>query len=584
MDKIQRNIHKLREREKFMKKTALLVVALMLVSMILGACSAAPAATTPAATTAAAATVAATTAAEATTAEATATPAPTATGKNFNGLMLPISTTGETILVMCTQIGEAPDTDLNKGSLPIIAEIEKRTGLKIQFNASSSDNYGTVLLPLLASGTNLPDTFIMGGADLVQMGKDGTIIDLKPLMDKDAPNTMALLEKYPLTKYAITAPEGQIWGYPNRIAPADEDTSGLNLGYRLDWIQKLGLQEPQTIDDWYNMLVAFRDKDPNGNGKADEVPFSVWSFNQLYCFAQAYGMSGMLSQWFTAKDGVITYDWTNPNGHAREWVTLMNKWFKEKLLDQSMLVDHYDAAQAQLVGDQAGAEVTWTGTFAGMTSQMKAQFPNANWMVAMPPKGPYGDQRYEAYPYINGERWMISKTAKDPDAIIKLFDYLFATDEGQILNNFGIEGTTYEMKDGVPTLKMDVVKEDHYKDPQIYMAAQGAGKLTDFVMPEAETQIAKLGMSNDIITRMGDVKKFNEYMFPSLTATTAESVALKGMTDINTTVNEYLQKFVTGSLEINDANWNEFTKKLTDEGIGDMVKIKQDQYNRFYQK
>ena len=44
---------------------------------------------------------------------------------------------------------------------------------------------------------------------------------------------------------------------------------------RKDWLDKLGIPMPETIDDWYAMLQAFRDKDPNGNGKKDDVPFTT---------------------------------------------------------------------------------------------------------------------------------------------------------------------------------------------------------------------------------------------------------------------------------------------------------------------
>ncbi len=554
-----------------MKKLAVLVTVMLILSSIVTGCG------TPAPANDTTAAAAATTAA--------GTTAAASEGENINGLVLPISTTGEEVTIMLTQVGEAPDTDMNSTKLPMFEELEKRTGVKLNFKASSSDNYGNVLLPLLASGSNLPDLFVMGGADLVQMGKDGTIIDLKDLMQQNCPNTMQLLEKWPLAKYSITSPEGQIWGFPGRIAPYDDNFQGLDLGYRLDWVQKLGLKEPETLDDWYNMLVAFRDGDPNGNRKKDEVPFAVWSKNQIYDFALAFGMSPW-SSWFTAINDKIVYDWTSgeTSSKAREYTAMMAKWYKEKLLDQSMLVEHSDASQAQLVGDQAGAEVTWTGTFAGMTAQMKATYPNAVWQVALPPKGPYGDQSYENYPYVNGERWMISKSCKNPATVLKLLDYLFATEEGQILNDFGIEGKSYEMKDGKPEFIKSFIVEDHYKDPNIAVAALGCGKLPHFVGEAAETQIYSLSYSPELIQRMADVKKFVRVMFPFVTATKDESEALKKMTDLNTTLDEYLFKFVTGSKQITDATWSEFVGKLKSQGIDEMVKIKQDQYNRYYQK
>ena len=57
----------------------------------------------------------------------------------------------------------------------------------------------------------------------------------------------------------------------------DYENIRTSQGYyiRKDWLRKLGLKEPKTVEELYEVLIAFRDKDPNGNGKKDEIPVFI---------------------------------------------------------------------------------------------------------------------------------------------------------------------------------------------------------------------------------------------------------------------------------------------------------------------
>ena len=502
----------------------------------------------------------------------------------------PTPTTAPTeISVYMTQTG-VPDLDINTTKLPVFAAIEQKFNVKLTISAFDSSAYGTVLLPLIASGSNLPDTWVMGGADLVQMGIDGTIIDLNQLMTDNAPDTMALLNQYPLAKYSITAPDGKVWGFPNRIAPYDDSFQGLDIGYRLDWAQNLVTKgvlttaNPVTLDDWYKMLVAFRDNDPTGKG-TKVIPYAAQAPIYLWDWSLPFAMSPW-SGWFSSWNGKVTFDWSDPNSQAKAYVTMLNKWYSEKLIDQDLLVDHGAAIDAGTLSGTVGAELTWTGSFAGFTATMnKNGDTSAVWMVALPPKGTgtgLMGQSYENYSYVNGERWMISKTAKDPATIIKIFNYCLADPQGQILNNFGVEGQSYTMVNGVPTFTTDILKNNKYNDAGLAIAALGVGKFPQFVRLDSETQTYALSYSQALIDRMAEIKPLVRVMFPGVTATAAESTTLTKMTDIGTTVDEYFAKAIVGTANLT-TDWDAFVAKINAAGIADVLAAKQAQYDRFYQ-
>ncbi len=151
-------------------------------------------------------------------------------------------------------------------------------------------------------------------------------------------------------------------------------------------------------------------------------------------FSLDYGLSPW-SDWFTSIDGKIHHDFTSDinSPKMKAYLEEMRKWYAEKLIDQSILIDHFDKAEAQILSNQVGAEQRWTGTFMARNKQMQAEDPSVYWKLAMPPVGPFGDRAYENYPYINGERWILTSANKNPEITAKLFDYVFASEEGQLM-------------------------------------------------------------------------------------------------------------------------------------------------------
>ena len=108
-------------------------------------------------------------------------------------------------------------------------------------------------------------------SDFENLGMEGGLIPLEDLIDKYAPNLKKFFEENPRYKKDAIAADGHIYIIPNYNDYFNLKTT---QGYyiRKDWLKKLNLKEPKTVDELYKTLVAFRDKDPNGNGKKDEVP------------------------------------------------------------------------------------------------------------------------------------------------------------------------------------------------------------------------------------------------------------------------------------------------------------------------
>ncbi len=160
--------------------------------------------------------------------------------------------------------------------------IEEKTGVNIEFFFFPMD--GTEAkqkLSLMVAGEEkLPDIIVLGLSDAERFayGRDGYFIPLNDYIEnetfywKQSMDQWATpKQKEDVIKYA-QSPDGNIYAYPAYyIDPAD--ASALYMSINTVWLDNLGLKVPETTDELYEVLVAFRDKDANGNGDPnDEIP------------------------------------------------------------------------------------------------------------------------------------------------------------------------------------------------------------------------------------------------------------------------------------------------------------------------
>ena len=159
-------------------------------------------------------------------------------------------------------------------NLPVWEEIQRRTNIKINWDVTASKQYVEVMkLRVGAGGGKLPDImFLPNGLSLAELGAEGTILPLEDYI-ADSANIQKAYEQFPNVK-ALTSADGHIYS----VNTLNESAYFAPYSFiiRKDWLDRLNLEVPETIDDWMTVLRAFRDEDANGNGDSgDEVPFSA---------------------------------------------------------------------------------------------------------------------------------------------------------------------------------------------------------------------------------------------------------------------------------------------------------------------
>jgi putative aldouronate transport system substrate-binding protein len=460
--------------------------------------------------------------------------------------------------------------------LPAFQELEKRTGIHVDFEVTPSDQYNTTMQTRLAAATDLPDLIRLPD-DPIRYAKGGLIIPLDDLIGNYAPNIIALFKQRPEVKKAMTAPDGKIYTL-SAVVDARSMVNLNGIGMRKDWLETLKLEEPDTIDEWYEVLLTFKEKDPNGNGKKDEIPVIAMNVNGLYKFAWSYGLHLFLSEgWYADEDGVVVYEWIDPK--MKGWLQEMNKWYEAGLLDPDMDTQNRDKFTAKAIGDVAGVSVSdMTMQFPQWNERMIKDFPHAKWEGIVPPKGPEGYRMMEREQPTENIHYAITRDCKNPEVVIKWLDYMFASEEGQILmGNFGLEGFSYEMVDGKPQFTDFILKNE--LGSGIAQASLGVnGSFPRILMREMIEQ--RFLQYEGEVAQSNKATQYYVPSFPRVLASKEEIDTYAGiMADIDTYKDEMVIRFIQGREPLD--NFDKFVQSIKGMGIDEAIAIKQAQYDRY---
>jgi putative aldouronate transport system substrate-binding protein len=320
-------------------------------------------------------------------------------------------------------------------------EYEKMTGIKIEWDEVPNTAVTEKRNLALVSG-DMPDMFfknVISISDLVKFGNEGAVIKLNDLIDKYAPNFKQALSQQDDIRKSLPDYDGNIWSFCG-ITTTDAVLTGPKTFINKKWMDKLGLKMPETTDEFYNILKAFKEKDPNGNGKQDEIPMTGTALGNITIALKGswgLGNAGRNHNYVDmGKDNKLRFIYTAPE--YKSFLEYMNKLYKEGLLDQEIFTMNSTQLLAKGEKDSVGVYHFSNTQVIGATNQK--DFIGIDKAL----KGPAGDQMYAARTSGLAGRGAvtITKTNKYPEATVRWVDYFFS-DEGVKLYYMGIEGKTY---------------------------------------------------------------------------------------------------------------------------------------------
>jgi putative aldouronate transport system substrate-binding protein len=425
-----------------MKRILAILMALVMILALVPGCGGTAAPTTASTTVAAAAaTTAATTVAatEAATIEATTTAAAEESLINY-GSTFPV-TNKPTELEFC--IRYATDVAGKWENLWWWDWMKGKTNVTIVPRMVASDVWNEQKTIMLTSG-DLPDVFFVDGWTEAEVTKYGTqdkvFIPLTGYINdtEKMPNLNAdlAMKRFASGKADSTLPDGNIYGLPTMMSEYYITASGIRAHWVNDLLLKAGIdyKNIKTLDDFYKALVAIRDGDFNGNGKADEIGWS-----QYWGTDGKNGMAGVVSYILNAyglitQDGIVAVNYnTKEAGYAplmpdyKEAVIFLNKLYKEKLLDQGLFAQVEADMAAKYAAELVGFASYWnpgiTGSKVQWDRHIASKFDNSvlSSQVPLIAKAGATPMTWSAGK-INTNNFIVTKSCKNPDIAMRWAD------------------------------------------------------------------------------------------------------------------------------------------------------------------
>lgn len=458
-----------------------------------------------------------------------------------------------------------------------LEETQESAGITIDWDIQVAADWGDRKSVLMASG-DLPDAFIGSNAfnDAEISQNQSMFIPLEELIAEHMPNLTAAMEKDPFLRAIATSPDGHIYSLPKK-SPM-RPLIGNQLFINQTWLDNLGLDMPDTYEDFFDVLTAFKEQDANGNGDLnDEIPYGSGNIDATFGFILPFDnrLGADNTYEMSLKDNTPVY--LRAEESYRDGIAWMREAFTEGLIDSEMYTQDASMSSAKRMDEQ----IARVGVSGGWTADATFGLHADEYVALKPLKGPDGE-RYvlsdpEHYNYSRNEL-LITTQCEDPVSLLKWADQLY-TDDASIQTFYGSFGVATE-KDG-----------DNYKvlSPQDGLSADEfawINSLRDFgpkFVEEGfndrveidETQGDGLKLKLD-----AEINEFVKPAFPNVSYTQEELARISAVyVDINSYVTQMASKWVVeGGIE---EEWDGYISQLEAMGLNDFMEIQEAAYNRY---
>ncbi len=435
--------------------------------------------------------------------------------------------------------------DNNRWTEFLNEELAERGGTVSYVTVPRSEE-ATKIPVMMASGT-AADIMMMYNSSLVaDFYNDGGTYDFAPYMDA-APQMLEYIGEDVIAMGRNA--EGEQWGIPARRSTV----ARTNAFIREDWLTDLGMEIPETVEDFYDAMVAFKNENPDGVDPAQVVAYSTNNHLFRYTFSEP--------EFLNSNDYLIYYEQIRPYADEGfvEYLKFANQLYNEGLMDPEYFA-HDDFGQTQkeqMVAGQLGyleADANYNvDTLRGSLLQnLQINDPDAEMVSMLPLQNVHDGEVYNrTYPE-TGAFLFMPKTAENPEMVMQYLDVL-SGDAGFAIFH-GIEGEHFEYVDGVPVVidaEHNATTKDYHRHDLFLVGNQGYYQTEEeFIaatakeLPGYEEYVTANYSNAAAGIRLPNV----DYVSP----TQAEQHA-----NYSTIYNDYMTRIITGAPEDVEATFEE---------------------------
>lgn len=466
-------------------------------------------------------------------------------------------------------------TDLTQYT--VIQELEKDFNCNLEFQyppvGQAQDNFS-----IMIAGGEWPDIIFSGGIGYYPGGvgmaiDDGVAVDPTPYINEtNTPNFLAKLSENPDLEKMFVDDNGRMINFGSKIAGSKEtELEYVGPLIRKDMLEATGMEVPTTVEQWHEMLTKMKE---NGVEYPLALNGSGWQVDRTCDFVgSAYGVS--IEGYYVKEDGTIGYGMAEPG--FKDYLTTMSQWYSEGLINPDFMNQTIDDVQALVGSGKSGAAVMHLSDYANKyyqttekanadTAMVPAQYPVLN----------EGDSltRFNTGMVSLADAKTITTKAENPLACIYFLDGLYMKDI-DLMMGYGVEGTAYTLKDGVPYVipqTADTTNEEKFQ----YGPGQFHTTESNYLESIYANQYG-CGVEALDLWKQGT----NDATMPNaISYTTEENDTIsKYQTDLDTYVQEMFLKFMTGVESLD--NFDAYVAHLDELHLQDLIAVKQAAYDRY---
>ncbi len=455
---------------------------------------------------------------------------------------------------------------------PYIRYIYEKTGIRVEpVLLSANDSESSQQLAVKRAGGEQIDLILDWDIRQAYM-QSGLTIKLNDLLEQYKDKIPNLLENITDEAWNGLSKRGEIWGIPGRyVLPTPEI---FYVYFRKDWMDKLGLKMPENTDELGEIMRAFTEDDPDGNGVNDTYALVHNGDNTVNSLMLLFGCNSWNEVYENGRfeNGVMT-------DRAREAFKILRKWDKAGYINHDGIADT-KAFDNLITSNRAGIVLGSPGKLLQYQNALRDNgFVDAEWelcetQIKSTVDGIFWGMRAKGKNHASATS--ITSMAKDYDSIFKLLNWVYS-EEGTFFFSYGLEGREYKMVDGKPQVDEAYMKDKsylkmfnfgksynhYYKD--LALAAYGnndfAEKYVDEAVNNYDHYIGKqFGLQ--IKFDYPDLKEFTDYP------------------DWRKGVSSNMMKFVAGDLDpADDATWKKYIEDCNSYGLRKLLDAALKAYN-----
>ncbi|GAB2570986.1 extracellular solute-binding protein [Gracilibacillus alcaliphilus] len=336
------------------------------------------------------------------------------------------------ISIVLNNAGRSFPDGMDGNKNPYMEYIEENVNVDIELIYPPAEAYEERLNVIMASG-DLPDMlFSHNPSWFVDYVNQNALEPLDDLLKEHGQN---LLDNIPAEAWENVTIDGNIYAVP-RITTYPGD----HIMYvRQDWLDNLAINPPKTLEEYEDVMRAFVEEDPDGNGKNDTMGLIIGeNLARTQPFFGAFGIQR--SQW-VERDGELVYTSTLPE--TKEVLELLRNWYSEGLIDKEWALNSTSNIEEKIANEDVGLfSAHWYDTRGPIQTNLQNN-PDAEWLPLEYPEGP-GDQSGTAGPHIVSGYSVIPVTSENPEAVIRMLDFMIG--EGYTTLKFGFEDDVWQME------------------------------------------------------------------------------------------------------------------------------------------